>query len=141
MNKHCFLNMLVIFVIASIMGIIFMGCGGGEEVSPPPVENVNLIALHNSESPSYDKDCIKCHGKKTSDTTLNPDIPAIHPFMMPFTPGYTGKITNELCATCHTSVDYVEGSAGNLRRNVAVGWCVLCHIPGGTGKELYIGSK
>jgi len=131
--------MLVIFVAVSITGITFIGCGEGEGggVSPPPLESVNLIAIHNSESPSYDNDCIKCHGDMTSETTLNPNIQGIHPFMMPFAPAYKGEITNDLCVSCHINVDFVEGSAGNLRRNVAVEVCVSCHTPRGPGKELY----
>jgi len=144
MSKHWFLHILVIFVAVSIIGVTFMGCGeegeeGEEGVPPPPlVEAVNLIAIHNSESLSYDNDCIKCHGDMTSEATLDPNIQGIHPFMMPFAPGYEGKITNELCVTCHISVDFVEESAGNLRRNVAVEQCVSCHTPAGPGKELYI---
>lgn len=137
MSKYWFLYIPVIFVAFSIIGIAFMGCEEGEGVPPPPFETVNLIAIHNSESPSYDNDCIKCHGDMTSETTLNPNIQGIHPHMMPFTPGYEGKITNELCVTCHTNVDFVEESAGNLRRNVAVEQCVPCHTPAGPGKELY----
>lgn len=86
----------------------------------------NFIALHDRNSSRYDKDCTECHADIFSEQSLNPNIAAAHKAMRPFVPG---KNDNDRCAWCHKTVDLLQKSAGNIRRNVDVMLCAICHGP------------
>lgn len=96
----------------------------------------NLIAMHDASSSEYNSDCIKCHGNMMGESSLRSDIRGIHPRMMRYV--REDSITNETCRHCHQSVDFMEVSAGNIRKQVAIEKCAECHSPHGPGKPLYI---
>lgn len=87
----------------------------------------NIIAIHNSSSDAYEKDCKKCHADIPDAQSLEPSTPAAHVAMIPFAPGRVGG--DEQCIWCHRTVDLVQGSAGNLRKQVDVSLCSMCHGP------------
>ncbi len=99
----------------------------------------NLVQLHDSASPDYNGDCLKCHGDMTDGTTLSELVQAIHPRMNPYVYQAAGEttVTNNVCIHCHTSVDFLEGSAGGIRKQVAPQKCVTCHTVAGPGGQLY----
>lgn len=100
----------------------------------------NLLALHDAGSAQYNADCIKCHGNMMWEESLSDLAPAAHPVMMPYALAETGEDTldNSTCLYCHPTVDFLEKSAGNLRKQVAAGVCVQCHRPGERGRPLYL---
>ena len=89
----------------------------------PGVENV--IAMHNRTSRQYRKDCTKCHMQVVLEQSLEePAIHTAHLAMAPFVPGKNG---DSKCAFCHRTVDLLESSAGNVRRQVDAALCAVCH--------------
>jgi hypothetical protein len=100
----------------------------------------NIIAIHDSSSRQYNKECISCHADILSAKSLEPSIPNVHVAMIPFAPGEEDEGT---CVVCHRTVDLVqaaqsrEKSKGNLRRYVDVTFCTMCHGPAGPGKQFY----
>jgi len=100
----------------------------------------NLIAMHDASSTRYNPDCIKCHGNMMGETTLSTDIQGIHPRMVRYVVAETGEtdITNNTCKHCHRSVNLLDSSAGNIRKQVATDICVSCHAVNGPGKPFYI---
>lgn len=102
--------------------------------SPSPLGDVNLVALHDRNSRQYDDNCLDCHAGVTTATSLAPDIEAAHPVMLSSTPG---EDTEEKCVFCHRSVDLMQFSAGNLRRQVDVTLCSVCHGPSTSIRQLY----
>ncbi len=100
----------------------------------------NLNAMHNASSPRYNPDCIKCHGNMLWEESLDAKVEAIHPKMIKYVLPETGEeeITNKTCVYCHRSVDFLEGSAGNIRKQVASSICAECHAPQGGAKVLYV---
>jgi cytochrome c553 len=96
----------------------------------------NLLALHDSVSADYDPECIKCHGTKLNEKSLQRSVPSFHAAMVPEIPGYQGG-TDKDCQYCHKSVDLLQQSAGTLRRNVKVEACTSCHGPAGPAKQYY----
>jgi len=113
----------------------------GEEDSFDPKKNI--IAIHDSSSKQYNKNCDECHAEIHSRQSLDPSIPAAHPGMVPFAAGKPGD--NRQCRWCHRTVDLTQGtqiqgkSKGNQRRHVDVALCTLCHGPyrGGPGRQFY----
>jgi cytochrome c553 len=89
--------------------------------------------MHDAASAQYNPDCISCHGDMTDRTTLSADVEEIHPTMIPWVlpAGGEPRINNQTCASCHESVDFLGGSAANLRKQVAVTICAGCHGPPG----------
>jgi hypothetical protein len=99
--------------------------------------DVNIIALHDSNSNQYDKHCLDCHADVLSQQSLDPSIPTVHVAMIPLVPGEENE---ERCAFCHRSVDLVQGvqeSNGTLRKHVDADICRLCHGPDGPGETFY----
>lgn len=100
----------------------------------------NIIAIHDSSSFQYNKDCLDCHADILSAQSLDPEILNAHLAMIPFAPGEDDKDT---CVVCHRTVDLeqavqsAEKSKGNLRRHVNVTFCTMCHGPAGPGKQFY----
>ena len=94
----------------------------------------NIIAIHDSSSPQYSKDCISCHADVLSAQSLVPSIPDVHVTMIPFTPGEKDEGT---CVVCHRTADLVQGSAGNIRKQVKATYCAMCHGPTGPASQFY----
>ncbi len=92
------------------------GGGGGDDK--------NLISLHDKNSPQYDKNCTNCHAAILVEESLDPSILTAHTSMLFETPG---ENDNEKCGWCHRTVDLVQGSAGNLRKQVKADLCAVCH--------------
>jgi len=92
------------------------GGGGGNDK--------NLISLHDKNSPQYDKNCTNCHVAILVEESLDPSILTAHTSMLFETPG---EKDNEKCGWCHRTVDLVQGSAGNLRKQVKADLCAVCH--------------
>jgi hypothetical protein len=89
----------------------------------------NIIAIHDSSSEEYKKECRECHASILSEKTLDPKgvIEPAHVAMFDFAPGKWGD--NKQCIWCHRTVDLVTGSAGNIRKQVDATLCTLCHGP------------
>jgi hypothetical protein len=95
-------------------------------------EVVNLRALHNPDSPQVDWDCLKCHGDVMERETLDPAILSAHPLkvrVLAELAYYPAEpvVTSELCLFCHWGVDFDEFSVADVRRNVEVEFCAICH--------------
>jgi hypothetical protein len=75
-----------------------------------------------------------CHSDIAAQETLNSAYDEAHKEMLEFTPG---NDTRSKCLYCHQDVDLLQHSAGNLRKNVAVEVCDVCHGPNGPGKQFY----
>ena len=94
----------------------------------------NIIAIHDSSSRQYNKECISCHADIPSAQSLVPSIPNVHVAMIPFTPGENDE---ETCVVCHRTIDLVQGSAGNIRKQVKATYCTMCHGPAGPATQFY----
>lgn len=128
-------------VIVAILPICFVSaCGdrrfggitpdGGSDAA----QSTNYISLHNSASSQYRSDCLSCHSDILEETSLNPNIESAHQAMMNHTPG---AAIADKCVYCHASVDILQHSAGNIRKNVSAATCDVCHGPGDTGTQYY----
>jgi len=101
----------------------------------------NIIAIHDSESKEYKKNCSECHADILTRQSLDSSIaPAAHVSMFPFAAGKEGD--DKQCVWCHRTVDLqgtqTEGkSQGNLRKHVDATLCALCHGPSGPGQQFY----
>ena len=96
--------------------------------------SANIIAIHDRRSPQYEKDCTDCHKSILSEQSLNPSFSTAHVIMLPQTPG---ENTDVKCRWCHQTVDLRQKSAGNLRRQVDVTLCALCHGSFGVETQFY----
>ncbi len=117
-----------------------VGAGPGVSAGPARADAPDLAAIHDGNSPSYQKNCLGCHADIMKKTTLNRKIKDAHAAMVPFAPGYSAKAgaTNQVCASCHAKVDLLEHSAALIRRNVGVTTCVACHGKSGpSSKKFY----
>jgi hypothetical protein len=86
----------------------------------------NIIAIHDSSSDEYKNKCSECHASIPQAQSLESSIaPAAHVAMFDFAPGKPGD--DKQCIWCHRTVDLVQGSAGNLRKQVDATLCTLCH--------------
>ena len=86
----------------------------------------NIIAIHDISSKQYNKNCLECHADIPNAKSLDPSIaPAAHVAMFDFAPGKPGD--DKQCIWCHQTVDLVQGSAGNLRKQVDATLCAMCH--------------
>jgi mono/diheme cytochrome c family protein len=101
----------------------------------------NIIALHDRNSPQYNRNCSDCHADIHRGESLNPSIPDAHVAMLPFAPGETDS--NDKCTWCHRSVDLVQASGSPLvvRNSIIKHFdprlCTMCHGPGGPAKQFY----
>jgi hypothetical protein len=95
----------------------------------------NIIAIHDSSSDEYDKKCNQCHADIRNAQSLDTSIPNVHVAMFPFAPGKPGD--DKQCIWCHRTGDLVQGSAGNIRKQVKAMLCTMCHGPAGPGKQFY----
>jgi cytochrome c5 len=85
----------------------------------------NIIAIHDSSSDEYKKRCSECHAGILSEQSLDSEIEPAHVAMFDFAPGKPGD--DKQCIWCHRTVDLVQGSAGNIRKQVDATLCTLCH--------------
>jgi hypothetical protein len=85
----------------------------------------NIIAIHDSSSDEYKKNCSECHEGILSENSRDPNIPVAHESMFGFAPGKPGD--DKQCIWCHRTVDLVQGSAGNIRKQVDATLCAMCH--------------
>lgn len=126
---------LTFLSIAGLIIIVFMSlaCGGGggsggdSEGQSIEETNANDVAVHLNASRYASSECIKCHGNMQDQTTLDSSVEGIHP-------KHT-RVTTLTCTDCHQSVDLLQKSGANLRRQVDVQKCVDCH-----GTTLYQGA-
>jgi cytochrome c5 len=95
----------------------------------------NIIAIHDSSSGQYNKKCNECHADIRNAQSLDTSIPNVHVAMFPFAPGKPGD--DKQCVWCHRTVDLVQGSAGNIRKQVDATLCTMCHGPAGPGNQFY----
>ena len=133
------MNLAIVMLLALVVGgcadrrLAGTGGGGGDEET---TENLttNLYALHDSSSDQYRDDCLSCHSDILTEESLDGSVPTAHNAMLPNTPGET---TQSKCVYCHTTVDLMQRSAGNIRRQVSVTTCDLCHGPDGPSTRQY----
>ena len=95
----------------------------------------NIIAIHDSGSEEYNKKCSECHADIRNGQSLDPLIPNVHVAMFDFAPGKPGD--DKQCIWCHRTVDLVQGSAGNIRKQVDATLCTMCHGPAGPANQFY----
>ncbi len=121
------------------------GTAGNYPQIPAEYADLNLIQLHNPNSPVYQAAehgaCVACHGDRLAEKTLDENIPTAHQAMF-HVPPFSTLSGSELCERCHTydrdgnriAVDLINyasaGSAGRLRKQVDVRSCAMCHGPG-----------
>ena len=122
-----------------VFSLVAAGCadrrlGGNSGTGDAANLTTNTVALHDSNSEQYRDDCLSCHSEILTEESLDPSIPTAHNAMLPETPGET---TQAKCVYCHTRTDILQHSAGNIRRNVAVATCDLCHGPSGPSTKQY----
>jgi len=126
-------------VVMALSALALSACGGGGGATsgggpaPAPLAVRNVRAVHNPASAQYDRQCIKCHGDILEERSLDDRVPGAHPVMLP----QVGGETDAVCVKCHVSVDFDSRSAGNVRRNVDVDICAVCHPRGGAGHPFY----
>lgn len=128
---------------ALVLALASHPAGGATGVSggPPRADAPDLAAIHDGNSPSYQKNCLGCHADIMKKTTLDKKFKEAHRAMIPFAPGYAAKAgaTSEVCASCHAKVDLLEHSAALIRRNVGVAACAACHGKSGpSSKKFYM---
>lgn len=141
-NKRCrrLGGLAVLGMLALALAGHAAGAAPGVPAGPPRAGAPDLAASHDASSPSYQKNCLGCHGDIMKKTTLNGKIKEAHAAMVPFAPGFSAKagVTNEVCASCHAKVDLLEHSAALIRRNVSVTACAACHGKSGpSSKKFY----
>jgi len=111
------------------------GGGGGGSAA------LNIIAVHNPNSPQYNDNCLNCHSDIPTAQSLSPAIPNAHVAMLAFTPGEN----SDQCVWCHRDVSntliHTTAQVGafqtNIRKTVDSQLCGICHGPVGPGKPFY----
>jgi hypothetical protein len=132
----------------ALMGLVLIGGlalvaarqGATESDGPPRSNAPGLMAIHDSNSPSFNKNCLQCHQDVMTRGTLDSKIKDAHAAMVPFAPGYDSKrgATNEVCIVCHTNTDVLQHSAAQIRKNVSTSLCAACHNKSGpSSKKFY----
>jgi nitrate reductase cytochrome c-type subunit len=123
------------------LALVLAGCvvAPGVAPGPPRADAPDLVALHAAKSPAYDKNCLSCHGDIMKRTTRDPRFKEAHAAMVPFAPGYDAKVgvTNETCVSCHGSVDLVQHSGEQIRKNADVASCAACHSKSGPSTKKF----
>ncbi len=141
MKTHTSFRRLLGLTVAAGLVLVLAGCAAAPGVTPGPPRAVapDLVALHDAKSPSFDKNCLSCHGDIMKRTTLNPKFKEAHAAMIPFAPAYDAKagVTNEVCISCHGRVDLVQHSGEQIRKNADVGSCAACHGKSGSATRKF----
>ncbi len=130
---------LVGMLLAAAASLITAGLGAASEQPARLRANTpDLSAIHDANSASFNKNCLKCHADVMKRRTLDRKIKNAHAAMLPFAPGYKKEATNEVCISCHSKVDVVQHSAAQIRRNVSASMCAACHGRSGqSSKKFY----
>ncbi len=142
MKANRFYRTLIGLALIGGLALSFTGYAGVPGVSPssPRANAPDLIALHDTGSPSFNKNCLSCHRDIMKRTTLNRKFKGAHAAMVPFAPGYNAKVgvTNKVCASCHARVDLLQHSGEQIRKNANVSSCAACHGKSGpSSKKFY----
>ena len=134
-------RILLELVILGGLTIVLAGCAAAPGGPPeaPRADAPDLVALHDAKSPAFDKNCLGCHSNIMTRATLNPRFKEAHAAMVPFAPGYDAKVgvTNETCTSCHGKVDLVHQSGGQIRKNVDMASCGVCHGKSGPASKKF----
>jgi len=89
----------------------------------------DIVDLHADLSKLDMAQCVGCHGNKAEEQSLDPSIKTPHAIHIPMFNG---------CTMCHKSVDFSQGSAAALRKQVDPAICAGCHGPNpSSGVQLY----
>lgn len=105
---------IIILTLALNLPLMLYPLWGGAQEKP------ELIQLHQNAE-ANGAICVSCHGSRTDEKSLDPNIKPVHTLHL------TNPLLNLECASCHKSVDLVNKSAANLRRQVSMSTCVTCH--------------
>ncbi len=70
------------------------------------------IPFHDPESPMYIENCTACHGERTNEVSLDPNIKKAHSTMTFLGTG------SDRCKICHGAPDFINQSAVGIRQNV-----------------------
>lgn len=142
MNANRFCRVIGFTVIGGLAVALTGYAAGvpGVSAGPARANAPDLIALHDASSPSFNKNCLSCHGDIMRKTTLNKKFKEAHAAMVPFVPGYDAKVgvTSQVCVSCHGRVDLLQHSGEQIRRNASVSVCAACHGKSGvSSKQFY----
>ncbi len=95
----------------------------------------DVIGIHDSESTSYNANCIGCHGDRSKEVALDGQTPTAHSkHLQLFGQG------NARCVFCHeTGSDFLTYSSSGLREqvNLQERSCKVCHGLGKGALEFY----
>ena len=104
-------------------------------VVPFSTITLDLIGIHDSDSTSYNANCIGCHGDRSNEVALDGQTLTAHSkHLQLFGQG------NNRCVFCHeTGPDFVTYSSGGLREsvNLQARSCNVCHGLGKGALEFY----
>ncbi len=131
---------LSITALALLIGFA-LACGGGGSggdgisdgdivdpvvatVTPDSLKAENTIDFHANFTSTDNELCISCHGDMTNGETLSATVKEFHTRKAEYMSSYK-------CVDCHKSVDLLQDSGGNLRKQVDVETiCYPCHGDG-----------
>ncbi len=105
----------------------------GEITVPESLKDLNLVDFHASYAATDANNdlCISCHGEMTHAETLSSTVREFHVEKASVMASYD-------CVDCHKAVDLLQGSGGNLRKQIDVeDACYSCHGPGAISTQLY----
>ena len=144
----------MLFWLVGIAGLgLLYGCSGVFPPENPPEENppenppsgttatipakeieLNLIGIHDSDSASFNGNCVGCHGDRTDEVALDGVTPTAHAKMLTL----FGS-ENDRCVSCHDpGPDFFAYSAAALREQVDITSCSSCH---GAGQSIEFYDK
>jgi hypothetical protein len=132
MKAHGLRNCLTrLTLVAALLGgftVALSIVGYAAESKSTPV---NLINLHAHSGQLSKKECLACHAKILTSTSLNKKIKTFHRLHL------ESKLpTPKNCADCHQSVDLRNGSAAALRKQVNPQICAGCHTGAVKGAKI-----
>lgn len=137
-HRNPLIGLLLVGAVALLSSQI--GVAASDADGPLRATAPDLVAIHDAGSPSFNKNCLKCHQDVMKRATLNSKIKNAHAAMVPFAPGYDYKrgATNEVCISCHAKTDVLQHSAAEIRKNVSASLCAACHNKAGpSSKKFY----
>ncbi|MBI4013193.1 MAG: hypothetical protein HY359_12825 [Candidatus Rokubacteria bacterium] len=119
-------------LLGGAVALVVAGCAApppGREAGPPRRDVPDLAAIHTAGASQFDGACLGCHGDIMTRKTASPKFKEAHAAMIPFLPDYDPKVgvTNATCQSCHTTVDVVQHSGMQIRKNADVASCTACH--------------
>ena len=135
MRGHLFPRVLIGLAMLVGLGVVSIGLSfvnarqvNAAEAKAAPV---NLIDLHMRAGQLTNKQCLACHGKILTSTSLNKKIKTFHRLHL------ESKLpTPKNCADCHQAVDLRNGSAAALRKQVNPQICAGCHTGAMKGAKI-----